>query len=251
MTPRIDAKRRRVSLDPRDPSFFDDPYPAYAAIRAAAPVFLWEEYGFWCFARHRDVAALLRDKRFGRRIEPLSDAAFGEAAAHLAHFLELERHSLLELEPPAHTRLRNLVNRAFVSREVERLAPRIAGLTEEIIGGFEAEGSVELIEALAARIPVIVIAELLGVPAEMWRELLAWSHAMVAMYQFGVTRAVEDAAAEAARAFSDFLRAHIRERRARPADGLIDALIRAESEGNRLSEAELVSTCMLLLNAGH
>jgi cytochrome P450 len=253
MTPTIDAARRRVVLDPRDPAFFNDPYPAYGAIRRMVPAFFWEQYGFWCFARYRDVAALLRDRRFARRIEPAatSDGIGAGEPAHLRPFLELERHSLLELEPPDHTRLRNLVNRAFVSRRVERLAPRIAELTEDIIREFEARGSVELIDALATRIPVIVIAELLGVPVAMWRQLLAWSHAMVAMYQFGVTRAVEDGASEAARAFADFLRGYVRERRERPADDLIGQLLLAESEGARLSEAELVSTCVLLLNAGH
>src|ERR1700722_9122458 len=110
--PRIDPGRRRVALDPRDPAFYNDPYPAYRAIREAAPIFFWEQYGFWCFARHADVSALLRDRRFGR-------------------------HSLLELEPPEHSRLRNLVNRAFVSRQVERLAPRIAALTNDLIDGFK------------------------------------------------------------------------------------------------------------------
>src|SRR5579862_3978721 len=109
----IDRRRRRVSLDPSDPSFFNDPYPAYHVIRVDAPAFLWEQYGFWCFARHRDVSALLRDRRFGRQILHVASRAelgWSEPAPHLAPFLDLERHSLLELEPPEHTRLRNLVN---------------------------------------------------------------------------------------------------------------------------------------------
>ena len=117
---------RCVSLDPRDPAFFNDPYPAYHAIRAATPVFFWEQYGFWCFARHAQVSALLRDRRFGRQILHVAsreELGWREPPAHLQPFLDVERHSLLELEPPEHTRLRNLVNRAFVSRQVERLAP--------------------------------------------------------------------------------------------------------------------------------
>ena len=124
MTLTLDASRRRVRLDPRDPAFSDDPYPAYAAIRAAAPVFFWEDYGFWCFATHADVSALLRDKRFGRQIlHVMSREELGWPApkAHLAPFDALERHSILEMEPPEHTRLRNLVNRAFVSRRIEKL----------------------------------------------------------------------------------------------------------------------------------
>src|SRR4051812_10117431 len=119
MTFGIDGARRLVSIDPRDPAFFQDPNPAYGAILRTAPVFLWEAYGFWCFATHRDVTALLRDKRFGRCIEteaPKETAPLPDGKAHLHPFVALERHSLLELEPPAHTRLRALVNRAFVSR---------------------------------------------------------------------------------------------------------------------------------------
>src|SRR5271170_3025566 len=254
MNIRIDAVRRRVSLDPRDPTFFNDPYPAYRAVREAAPTFFWEQYGFWCFSRHRDVSALLRDRRFGRQILHVTDRdalGWSEPAAHLKPFFDLERHSLLELEPPEHTRLRNLVNRAFVSRQVERLAPRIAALTNELVDGFEAKGSADLLSVLATPIPVIVIAELLGVPADMWPRLLDWSHRMVAMYQFGVSRSVEDGAASAALEFADFLRTYVEERRRRPGEDLISQLIAAQSEGGRLSEDELIATCVLLLNAGH
>src|SRR5271167_3583329 len=153
----IDAARRRVRLDPRDPVFFADPYPAYAAIRAAAPAFFWEDYGFWCFAAHRDVSALLRDKRFGRQIlHVMSREELGWPApkTHLSAFDALERHSILEMEPPEHTRLRNLVNRAFVSRNVEKLAPRIAALAHERVDAFERQGLADLIEDFAGPIPV-------------------------------------------------------------------------------------------------
>jgi len=244
---------RILSFDPRDPAFFGDPYAAYRAMRAT-PAFFWEQYGFWCFARHADVAALLRDRRFGRQIlHVASRAALGwsEPAAHLAPFHAIERHSLLELEPPEHTRLRNLVNRAFVSRQVERLAPRIGALADELIDGFVGDGEVDLLARFATPIPVIVIAELLGVPADMWRQLLEWSHRMVAMYQFGVTREVEDAAAQAAQDFGAFLRGHIEARRSERRDDLISQLIAAETDGARLSPDEMISTCVLLLNAGH
>jgi cytochrome P450 len=250
----IDVERRAVSLDPRDPAFFNDPYPAYAAIRAATPIFFWKQYGFWCFARHAQVSALLRDRRFGRQILHVASReklGWSEPAAHLRPFLDVERHSLLELEPPEHTRLRNLVNRAFVSRQVERLGPRIAGLANALIDGFEALGAVDLLEHFATPIPVIVIAELLGVPADLWPRLLEWSHRMVAMYQFGVTRAIEDDAAAAAREFVAFLRAYVEARRGARADDLISQLISAESEEGRLSEDELIATCILVLNAGH
>jgi len=254
MTLSIDAARRRVRLDPRDPEFFNDPYRAYAAIHAAAPVFFWEDYGFWCFARHADVSALLRDRRFGRQITHLMSRAelgWPEPKPHLAAFDALERHSILELEPPEHTRLRNLINRAFVSRRIERLKPEIEELARERIDGLADRGSADLVAEFAAPIPVAVIADLIGVPRALGPELAEWSHRMVAMYQHGVTRAVEERAAEAARAFADFIRSFARARRGDPGDDLISQLLVAESDGGRLSEDELVATVILLLNAGH
>ena len=243
----IDVSRRRVRLDPRDPDFFNNPYPAYAAIRAAAPAFFWEDYGFWCFARFADVSAVLRDRRFGRKIVERPRGT----KPHLAPFDALERHSMLELEPPEHTRLRNLVNRAFVSRRIEKLAPQIARLAHERIEAFSSRRSADLVAEFANPIPVAVIADLLGVPSEMGPQLVDWSHRMAAMYQFGVTRAVEERAAKAARAFADYVRDFARARRGDPGDDLVSQLLIAESDGGKLSEDELVATVILLLNAGH
>ena len=248
MTLVIDPARRRVRLSPRDADFFNDPYPAYAAIRDAAPAFFWEDYGFWCFARFADVSALLRDRRFGRtRVE----SGPRDSKRHLEPFDALERHSLLELEPPEHTRLRNLVNRAFVSRGVERLGPRIQRLAHERIDAFATKSSADLVAEFASPIPVAVIADLIGVPRDLAPQLVDWSHRMVAMYQFGAERAVEDRAAEAARAFADYVRGLARARRGDRGDGLISQLLIAESDGAKLSEDELVATVILLLNAGH
>lgn len=243
-----------VDLDPRDPAFFNHPYPSYHAIRARSPAFFWRQYGFWCFAAHADVMALFRDKRFGRQILHVAtreELGWPETPPHVKPFYDVEAHSLLELEPPDHTRLRTLINRAFVSRQVDRLAPRIEALAHGLIDRFEADGQVELIEAFATPIPVIVIAELLGVPTEMAPQLLDWSHKMVAMYQFGRSREVEEAAVKATRDFVAYLRAYIAERRKQPADDLMSHLIAAESDGKKLSEAELITTCILVLNAGH
>ena len=248
MAPSIDVARRRVRLDPRDPGFFNDPYPAYAAIRKASPAFFWEDYGFWCFARFADVSALLRDRRFGRKAV---ESEPRDVKPHLEPFDALERHSMLELEPPEHTRLRNLVNRAFVSRGIERLGPQIESLAHERIDAFASRRAADLVAEFASPIPVAVIADLLGVPRDRGRELTDWSHRMVAMHQFGVTRAVEDRAAEAARAFADYVRGFVCARRGDLGDDLISQLLIAESDGGQLSEEELVATVILLLNAGH
>jgi unspecific monooxygenase len=150
-----------------------------------------------------------------------------------------------------HTRLRTLVNRAFVSRQVERLRPRIESLANELVDRFEADGKVDLLPAYAGPLPITIIAEMLGVSVEMGPQLLDWSHDMVAMYMHGRTRETEEKANAAAAAFSDFLRSYVAERRKKPGDDLLSLLISAHEDGQKLSEDELVSSAILLLNAGH
>ncbi len=251
---RIDATRRSVSLDPRDPAFFNDPYPFYAELQALAPVFQWEEYGYWCFARHDDVNALLRDRRFGRQILHVAsreEMGWAETPWHLKPFYDLEAHSLLELEPPVHTRLRGLVNRAFLSRQVERLRPALVNLCNELIDSFHNRNQIDLLAAYATPIPVMMICDLLGVPRNMADQFLAWSHDMVAMYQARRDREIEDKAVAATVAFSRYMRDYVSERRLAPGSDLLSELIRAEEQGQKLSEDELITTAILLLNAGH
>ncbi|HEX4766449.1 MAG TPA: cytochrome P450 [Lichenihabitans sp.] len=248
----IDPVARRVTLSPRDPAFTQDPYPAYRAIREACPIFFWEEYGHWCCAGHAEVNALFRDRRFGRDIPAPSKAALGwpEPPEHLAPFYAFESRSMLEREPPDHTRLRTLVNRAFVSRIVERLRPRIEALAHALIDAFES-GTIDLLKAFAEPIPVTIIAEMLGVELAMAPQLLDWSHRMVAMYHFGRTRAVEHAAVAATQAFEAFIRDLLPDRRHHPGEDILSLLLAAEASGERLDENELVTNAILLLNAGH
>jgi unspecific monooxygenase len=235
----------RLRQSPTDPGFVQDPYAFYDRARRH-PVFFWEDYGMPAAASAAAVGMLLRDRRLGREIPA---EARRPVPPHLAPFYAIEAHSMLELEPPRHTRLRGLVLRAFTSRRIAALAPEIAALSHALIDALP--GECDLLPAFAQKLPVIVIARLLGVPEEMAPQLLRWSHAMVGMYQAGRTRTMEDAAAAAAAAFSAFLRDYVAERRARPADDLITHLIAAEEDGVRLSTDELISTCILLLNAGH
>ncbi|MDA4846826.1 cytochrome P450 [Hoeflea poritis] len=251
---KFDRQARTVDLDPRDPQFYNDPYSAYEEIRAHTPTFFWNQYGMWCFTAFSDVDRLLRDKRFGRQILHLmsrEELGLEPPKPHLSDFDAVEAHSLLELEPPAHTRLRTLVNRAFVSRQVEKLRPEIAALTHATIDRFAADGAVELIKAFAEPIPVSVIARMLGVPQERCADLLDWSHAMVRMYMFEADAAAEHAANRAAIEFADCLTELIAERRRKPTDDLLSHMITSERGGDRLSDAELISTSVLLLNAGH
>ena len=251
---RIDISGRSVSLDPCEPQFYNNPYPAYHAIRRQVPAFKWEEYGYWCFARHEDVNALLRDRRFGRQIMHVAsreELGWPPTPEHLEAFYKFELHSLLELEPPVHTRLRGLVNRSFLSRQVERLRPAIMTLSNGLIDRLEGKGEADLLTAYATPIPIIVICDLLGVPSDMSQQLLSWSHDMVAMYQARRDRTIEDAAVKATVEFSGFMRGYIAQRRKEPREDLLSELIRAGEQGARLNEDELVTTAILLLNAGH
>ena len=233
--------------DPREPEFVQNPYPFYDSVRDAGPLFHWEEYGFLCSVEHKTVNAILRDRRFGREAP---EGFQPEHPAHLKPFYDLEKHSLLELEPPTHTRIRSLLVRAFTNRRIAELEPQIEALTYELIESFP-KGEVDLLPAFCEKIPIIIIARLLGVPEEMADQMLAWSHDMVAMYQVRRDRAVEDAAVKATQEFSTFIREYIEARRNDPRDDLITHLIAANDEGEKLSTDELVTTCILLLNAGH
>lgn len=229
-----------------DNAFVQDPYPFYDAARAQGPVIFWEDMNMAAAFDHATVSALLRDRRLGRT--PLTPR---DCPAHLAPFRALELNSLLELEPPRHTRLRSLVLRAFTSRRVQTLAPDIEAITDELLKDLPSGATFDLIPSFCQPLPVRIIARLLGVPESMAPELLAWSRDMVAMYQTGVTDDIETRAGEAAQAFAEFMRSYIEERRTDPQDDLITSLIAAEEDGAKLSTDEMIATCILLLNAGH
>ncbi|HXQ81970.1 MAG TPA: cytochrome P450 [Opitutaceae bacterium] len=251
---RIDPHRRSVSIDSSHPDFFGDPYATYERIRAVMPAFYWEEQELWCFLNAADVGAILRDRRFGRELLPLPGQPAVPAQpvpGHVAVFHEVNSLSMLEREPPVHTRMRTLVNRAFFSSNIERLRPRITAMANELIDKIMPARRAELIASYATPIPVVIIAELLGVPPAMAPQLLDWSHRMVAMFQLDRTQEIELAAETASKEFSGFLRGYVARRRTMPADDLITHLLAAEATGDRLSEDELIATCILLLNAGH
>lgn len=234
-----------LSQSPTDPGFVQDPYPFYARARDAGALVWWEDYAMVMATTHAAVSTILRDRRFGR--EAIDAPTIPD---HLAPFYAVEAHSMLELEPPRHTRLRGLVLRAFTSRRIAALAPEIAGLANDLAARLP-DGPCDLLDAYCRPIPVIVIARLLGVPEAMAPDLLRWSNAMVQMYQARCTRAEEDAATAATTEFVAFLRDYVERRRSDPRDDLITALIAAEADGARLSTDELITTCILLLNAGH
>jgi cytochrome P450 len=254
LKPRFELTGDRLSQDPHDPGFVQDPYAVYALLHERCPAFFWEQYGHWCFAGFDTVNALLRDRRFGRQILHVAtreEAGLPEPDPGLSHFDAVERHSLLELEPPGHTKLRKLINKAFVSRQVERLRPQIAALSNRLIDQFPPNEPVDLLQHYATPIPLVTICGMLGVPVEAGEQLLSWSHAMCRMYVLAPSDEDKRDADAAARDFAAFLRGHIAEHRKTPADDLLTALIAAEADGETLTLDELISTVVLLLNAGH
>ena len=238
-----------LTQSPTDPAFVQDPYPFYARARAAGDLVWWEEYGLPAAMTHRAVDAILRDRRFGR--EPPEGAPRPPVPDRLAPFYAVEAHSMLEAEPPRHTRLRGLVLRAFTPARVRALRPEIDALAAGLVDAMPRDAPVDLLDALARPLPVTVIARLIGVPDGAAPDLLAWSNAMVRMYQPGRTPAQEDAAVAATQAFTAFLSEVVAKRRHTPGDDLMSALIAAEEAGDRLSAEELVANVILLLNAGH
>ncbi|AUA12363.1 cytochrome P450 [Streptomyces sp. SID8382] len=241
-------------FDPWRPSFVADPYPAYAELREGGRAHWFEPSRQWLIPRHADVSALLRDRRLGRTyLHRFSHEEFGRTAPPPEHepFHTLNDHGMLDLEPPDHTRLRRLVSKAFTPRTVEALVPTIQRLAGELVDSFVASGGGDLIAAVAEPLPVAVIAEMLGIPPADRPALRPWSAEICGMYELSPSEETARRAVRASVEFSAYLRGLIDERRKSPADDLISGLIAAYDEGDRLTEQEMISTCVLLLNAGH
>ncbi|MQA07926.1 MAG: cytochrome P450 [Pseudonocardiaceae bacterium] len=237
-------------FDAGDPDFLDDPYPTFAALRSTGEVHWHGGLGLAIAVSHLAASAVLRDRDLGRIWLP-RDPADEFAAFNLLH-----ENSLLENEPPTHTRLRRLISSAFARGHVERLRPWVAALTERLVADLaeriDAEGHADLIHHVAAPLPVEVIAELLGVPAGERGWLVPWSNAIVKMYEYGLDTERQRAAEQAAAEFVAYLRTLIARRRAEPTDDLLSDLVAVrDSDGARLTEDELVATAVLLLMAGH
>jgi cytochrome P450 len=233
-----------------DPHRVADPYPTYAWLRAARPVWQPVERVF-VLSRHQDCAAVLRDPRFGRSEEGLRARRAGSSGEVSAD--QPAVRSFLALNPPDHTRLRRLVSRAFTPARVRDLGPRIEAIAAELIDTAASGGSVDLIAALASPLPVTVISELLGVPAADYDRLVAWSDALARGLDPGFLISAEDRERQQlARAeFGAYLSDLIAERRRSPGDDLVSALAGVVDDGDVLSEEELIATGILLLVAGH
>lgn len=242
-------------FNPFDPGFRRDPYPFYRRLREEAPLFKGP-FDMPVLSRYADCAAMLRHPQASsdaRKSANYDEFLALQAPADREQQIMENMQTFLFLDPPDHTRLRGLVSQAFTPRVVEELRPRIELLVDELIAAIEPRGSTDLIPDVAYPLPVTVISDMLGVPAADRETFHAWSRELASALDpsINVPPEVIERRQQAALAFVEYFRELIAERRASPRDDLLTKLIAAEEAGDKLTESELLSTCILLLVAGH
>jgi unspecific monooxygenase len=245
---------REFHLDLNAPTFVFDPYPLLAELRERLPVFFDPVWNKVFFTRYDDIAALLRDRRLGRSIlHVLSRDELGWPPPNplTTDFDHFQTHHMLDNEPPKHTRLKGLMLKAFTSTRVDGLRGKIQYVVDGLIDRVQDRTHMDLLQDVAAPLPVAVIAELLGVPEADCHLLRPWSARIVKLYELGYTDEQARAANQAVVDFSGYLKDLAAQRRRSPRDDLISALVRVEEQGEVLTGDELVANCILLLNAGH
>lgn len=234
-----------VGFAPQDADFVRDPYPVFVELRGAGRALWHEPTGLYLAFRHADADAVLRNRRLGRIFTPREPLDVWET------FNWLHADSILDSEPPKHTRLRALVAKAFARGHIERLRPRVREIAHGLLDDVEPTGRMDVVADYAEPLPVMVIAELLGVPEEEREPLRPWSQDIVKMYEYERTPAQEAAARGSCQEFADYVAVLADRRRANPGDDLVTHLVQVEEAGERLTEREMIATCVLLLNAGH
>ncbi len=237
-----------VVFNPMDPEFVANPYPMYHRLRTEDPVHQ-SPLGFWVLTRYDDVLFSLRDARLAKEAIPAVIAQrFGITNPPTIG------QSMLDRDPPDHTRLRGLVNKAFTPRVVEQLRPRVQTIVDDLLARLDGRHEMDLIDEFAYPIPVIVICELLGVPVADRDRFKSWGLDIARSLDavlFGPQSDVAERGAVARHALAEYFRDLIAERRKAPREDMLSALIAAEEAGDRLSETEMLATCILLLVAGH
>jgi cytochrome P450 len=238
-------------FDPFAPGFTDDPYPQYAMLRAEAPVYL-HPFGFWLLTRYEDVSWLLHAS-LSVEDSNIADGPFRQLREQLATGQDtgMDRRSMLDRDPPDHTRLRRLVSKAFTPRAVEALRPRVTGLVDGMLDAAARQGCFNLVEALAFPLPFAVIAEMLGTPPADHDRIRQLSGTVVRSLEPVNDPALVEAIAAADDELTEIAADMIAWKRANPADDLLTALIEAEDDGDALNDDELIAQTLLLYIAGH
>ncbi len=239
--------RSGVAYNPLSAQMAQNPYPSYANLRARDPVHRSQLLNAWVFTRYADVDTILRDYRHFS-----SDPRNGELSRRRRAALPApDDYTMLFLDPPDHTRLRALVNKAFTPRAINALEPHIRSLVETLLDDVGDPASFDLIEALAHPLPVIVIAEMLGVPPEDRAQFRVWSNQRARLLEPTISAQEREVAAAAAEALDAYFRPIIKQRRAAPQDDIVSALAHAEEQGDTLTEREMLTMLRLLLVAGN
>lgn len=248
-----------VLLDLRDPKFQADPYPTYRRLREEAPVHALTvrdrdaEIPIVVLSRWADCLAVLRDPRFSavKDFARMMGVPSGDTAGEEAPVLRFFQALMLFRDPPGHTRLRTLVNKAFTPSMVERLRARVQEIVDELLDAAGRDGGMDLIHDLAAPLPVRVIAELMGVPPEDHAQLKIWSDGAAILLDGSLREANQDEAVKNLLEFAAYLKRIIDTRRSELRDDLISALVAAQAAGDVLDDVEILATCLLILGAGH
>ena len=237
----------KVDQSPAEKKFVQNPYVFYREILKEGGVCFWKNYNQKAFFKFETINKIFKDKRFGRELPQGIEQTYDK---ELNNFYKIEKNSMLELEGIRHSRLRGLVLRAFTTKNIQRIYRDIDTLCHDLLHRIK-DRETDLIENYAKQVPVITIARLLGIPEEMSDQLLKWSNTMVAVYQADISEHTKNLANQSSKEFYEYIEKYVNERRSKPADDLITHLINAEEDNEKLSFDELISTCILLLNAGH
>ena len=236
-------------IDLNDSSFVLNPYPELAELRKHGKPVWHPELQVFLAARYKDASQVLRDRKLGRIYKPKEPSDVWET------FNWLHADSILDSEPPKHTRLRSLVMKAFNPKVIAELEPTIRRITLELIADskrkLETDGHFDLIADFAEPLPVKVIAHLLGFPESDEHLLRPWSQAIVKMYEVSPSKQEQLEAQAASAQFAQYVQGLMLARQQNPGTDLISELAQVEQDGERLNAHELIATCVLLLNAGH
>lgn len=239
-----------IAFNPLDPAFIADPYPFYHRLRAAVPV--WQSpLGMWIVTRYEDVAAFLKDRRYGKDYVGNITRLYGPEGMAEPARASLGR-TMLVLDPPDHTRLRGLVTKAFTARRVEEMRPRIARIVDELIDRVAGQGRMDVIADFAHRLPIIVICDMLGIPEADQEQFFERSRVNGRLIDpVPMSRAELDVANANTLETNAYFESLFERRRRAPRDDLTTLLVQAEEQGDRLTSEELTANVGLLFAAGH
>jgi pimeloyl-[acyl-carrier protein] synthase len=242
-------------FNPLSPEFQANPYQYYHLLHEHMPMFHWEQWNMWFFSRYDDCVAVLKDNRFGHEYRSILTeeelAALPQIQADQKPLWDMQRDWLLLRNPPNHTRLKMLMHKAFTPRIIERLRSHIQEITDDLLDKVQDTGKMNVVEDLAFPLPITVIAELLGIPVSDRELLRDWSRPLAITLELIEDPEPYNLAAKTTVEITDYLQKLVNERRKQPKEDLISALVAAEEQGDKLTEAEMISNLILLIIAGH